>query len=1249
MKKTFSLLTLLLLLCLYAPVVFGQPPYTFTAVSGTYAANATPATIHASGTNDAITNNLPIGFNFLYGCTVYTTFGASSNGWIGLGSTNYTSENNPDFTPGTPVPRIAPLWDDLRTGPNGNVNYKLTGTAPNRVLTVEWKQMLWNDNANTWALSFQVKLYETTNVIEFVYSRNGNGTQYINNADAAIGLAFADNTYYSLSNSGNSPNASSTSETKNLSSKPATGQVYRFTNTQSVCSGTPAVSTATANPSVADCQNANVALSIASLGNSCGISYQWQSSPNNTNWTNIAGATAPTYNLTVSATTYFRCVVSCSNSAASTPGNPVQVVYTGVVPVNDLPCNASTITYNTVSSGDNSCSFNVSEPTTPSCWGNGTVNSVWYKIVATGTTMQIKTFAGSLINTQIALFSGNCGNLALVACNDNDNSCINGSTFASYLNLTGLTNGATYFIAVDGAASAVGTFSIEARAGGVPYDPMPGQDCGVPNPVCQGNFGVSNPGYNGSGNTCDFNASSTCLNSGERSTVWYSIPINAAGNLAFDLVPNDFNPAGVTGNETDYDFALWKVGGLGATSCNGIAGGAGAIRCNYDDKGVTGLGTSGNAPTALSATICPTCGSYNPSAYNGSYENVVPVLPGEVYLLAVSNYSNSQSGFHIDFRNTPVNFSIGASGTTATWSASDVSDPSDWTDIDNWGGCYAPACGVDANIIPLSNQPVINTDVTVNNLTIQSGATLKINANVTVTICGNYTNLGTLVMDPSATLLFNNLNSHTLSGQMTGTSAIGNLTISQLAGTVSLQNDIAFKGNFTTVGPTSIFNTNGYRVAVAKNFYNGAGNTTFSNTGTSGTLEFNGTGTQLYSQGLLPLDLNNVILNNTDAGVVLLSDMYIKSGTGTLTLTSGKITTGLFRVDVANGAPASVSAGNNSSYINGNLYRSLNGAAGTYEFPLGTASLYERATIQFTTATAIPRLLTRFDSWVPNILGLLECMTHYNLPSEDMGYWTIHASANSGSGTYNTTLYCNGASNTDDANAWTVQKTPTIADIWNLNGTCDPTSTASLVKRNGMSGFSVFAAAQATQPLPVELLGFYGYANEGHNTLHWKTATEKDNDYFLLEKSSNGESFQTMLKVNGAGNSTSEIAYDAVDETPYFPVTYYRLKQVDFNGQFRYSSTISIESAYEENLEVHNLYPNPGQQFFTVDLSVQKAELVHFTLYDTYGKTVQQFTQLVQGNQSVVIDAANSSAGIYHLQITTASGTSRTLPLVRIQ
>lgn len=297
--------------------------YSFSAVAGTYTANSGATQIVAPGTDIGISSSTSIGFTFQFGCRNYTTFQASANGVMFLGTTAAASNDYNDLTGCTDRPIIAPLWDDLATTNNANggqVNYVVTGTSPNRVLTVEWKNMKWDysaTNAN-YAISFQAKLYETSNRIEFVYLRNGNATANLISADASIGLGgFNTGDFYSLDGVGASPNASKVTETTTLSSKPATGQIYRWDPV--VCSGTPTAGTASASPSIA-CGGYTTTLNLTGNTSSCGITYQWYySNAAAGTYTAIGTATTiSTQTFAVNSTTYFKCVVTCGASSATT-------------------------------------------------------------------------------------------------------------------------------------------------------------------------------------------------------------------------------------------------------------------------------------------------------------------------------------------------------------------------------------------------------------------------------------------------------------------------------------------------------------------------------------------------------------------------------------------------------------------------------------------------------------------------------------------------------------------------------------------------------------------------------------------------------------------------------------------------------------------------------------------------------------------------------------------------------------------
>lgn len=1247
MKK----LALLLLALASLSASRAQFSYTFTAVGGTYTANASPTVIHASGLDDYISGSIPIGFSFVMGCNTYTNFYASTNGWIGLGSAPFYSEAFNSLSTTTDRPKIAPLWDDLATGSGGNVNYQLTGSAPNRILTVEFKEMEWRYTASTWALSFQIKLYETTNRIEFIYTRNGNATANTDTPDASIGLAGPTaGTFYSLNGTGASPTASTATETSTLNSKPANGQIYRWDNTTVLCSGTPTGGTSSASPTSTSCASLTTTLTATGMGTGCGVGYQWQSSPDNATWTNISGANSTTYTATNTANTYYRLVTTCTNSGLSANGSSTLVSFTGTAPVNDLPCNATVMTLGVSASGTNECAGSASEPSAPACWWNGNLNTVWYTITAPiSGTMKIKTSllsSGTILqNTQIAVYSGTCGSLTYVNCNDDAPVCGGYTPLNSELNLTGLTPGGTYYIAVDGYYDQVGQFEILAVDGGSSFPLVPGQDCGVSFPVCNQTMTIGNPGYQSIGGQCDNSgsAASECT-SGEANSVWYNMNIASAGTLNFDIIPNDYgNPNPITGqvnasyttsgDETDYDWVLWKISGSGATNCATImsSGGNASSACNFSYLGVTGCSSSGNAPAAYG------------TGFDGAYEIGPAVVAGEQYVLAIHNFSNSTSGFTIQFPGgTPVSLTP---TTTLYWTGG--ANTSSYTTSSNWGGCGTPTCGLNAVVTSASSfQPVLPAGTyNVNDITINTGATLTLQSGATLNVCGNFTNNGNLVCQPGSTVVFVGSGTQNITGSFVGVDGFHHMTVNKTTGTVVANNNVDVKGNFLTNNGTSIFNSNNKYIKVGGNFTNNNGNTTFTNTGTTGTLEFFGSTAQTYNQGSSQLDLNFVVMNHTGPGVDLLTNMFIKSATGTLTLTAGKINTAAFRVDVANGAAACVTTGNATSYVNGNLYRTLNGAPGTFEFPLGTSSLYERASIIFVTATTIPRLMSRFDPWgtpANHINGLSECATTYNLLSENMGYWTINATANPTSGTYNTVLYCQGATNTAGVNAWTVEKSQNSGVSWILSGTCDPTSTATVVKRNGMNGFSLFAAAQASLPMPVEFLGFHGFQENRVNYLNWTTLSEINSDYFQLERSKNGNDFFTIAQVDAANNSNSELQYNVTDENPYYPVSYYRLKQVDLNGDFKYSATIAIESESEEALSVHQVYPNPTKEKLFVEFSLAKPEHGLVTITDISGKVIHTVDLDCATTNVVEFNSKSWAPGMYLIRVTTDSGLTST-------
>ncbi len=133
--------------------------------------------------------NVPLGFTFKFAGNNYTSARLSTNGWLSLNlSGNLGYNNNYLFTSSVPNCAIAAWWDDLYDDAVSSVNYLTEGSEPNRVFTAEWNRLKpYMDNSVTARISFQVKLYETSNIIEFHYGNAEPGT-HSSYESASIGI-----------------------------------------------------------------------------------------------------------------------------------------------------------------------------------------------------------------------------------------------------------------------------------------------------------------------------------------------------------------------------------------------------------------------------------------------------------------------------------------------------------------------------------------------------------------------------------------------------------------------------------------------------------------------------------------------------------------------------------------------------------------------------------------------------------------------------------------------------------------------------------------------------------------------------------------------------------------------------------------------------------------------------------------------------------------------------------------------------
>jgi hypothetical protein len=191
---------------------------------------------------------------------------------------------------------------------------------------------------------------------------------------------------------------------------------------------------------------------------------------------------------------------------------------------------------------------------------------------------------------------------------------------------------------------------------------------------------------------------------------------------------------------------------------------------------------------------------------------------------------------------------------------------------------------------------------------------------------------------------------------------------------------------------------------------------------------------------------------------------------------------------------------------------------------------------------------------------------------------------------------------------------------------------------SGYTGtFSPFAIMESSFPLPVTLINLSVSCESSKVELSWQTASEWHSDYFQVEFSIDGTEWLALEKVTAAGNSTSLQQYTYSDLTPSRLMSYYRLKQVDINGQYEIYGPIASECIVD-GMDF-TIYPNPSSTSATIQLLNTKKETAEIKLLDISGKEFwSQELELVNGTTSMVLSTENLAPGIYIIVLSSKDG-----------
>ena len=452
-------------------------------------------------------------------------------------------------------------------------------------------------------------------------------------------------------------------------------------------------------------------------------------------------------------------------------------------------------------------------------------------------------------------------------------------------------------------------------------------------------------------------------------------------------------------------------------------------------------------------------------------------------------------------------------------------------------------------------------------------------------------------------------------------------------------------GNFTSGGGSNTIRINGnMEVAGAATFTGGFSSSTglkyiFQGSGPQ-TITGDFTGTRF---------INRLEINNTN-GLTLVGNADIERE---LLLTAGRITPGNNTFTLNSTAIATPTEGRANSFVDGRLYKVFAAAGNSFVFPIGalaangTTHLWRSGAVKSVSASGtwdmqyFPTNAMTSEVTVTNMTPLAPIV---RIATGE--YWVVTDGSATPSGKTATIGLSWGIES--DVNAVLVERQdlrvvqwePAPTSQWSNKGgtnfSAGNTQTRGTFDASSSTSFSrrivTLGSIDIANPLPVSFLSFIGKNENGLNVLRWSTASEKNNDYFELERSVDGaETFEVIGRV--FGNSTTQLlsTYSFIDYEAQMGKNYYRLKQVDFDGQFAYHPNlvvITVES--KGDFLDFDVYPNPSQnQLVNLKIFKNSNESVQIRFFDVNGKMSLEMNDVLQNFQ---VPVGNLTSGVYIIE-----------------
>jgi hypothetical protein len=479
----------------------------------------------------------------------------------------------------------------------------------------------------------------------------------------------------------------------------------------------------------------------------------------------------------------------------------------------------------------------------------------------------------------------------------------------------------------------------------------------------------------------------------------------------------------------------------------------------------------------------------------------------------------------------------------------------------------------------------------------------------------------------------------------------GALIVIQTGALVKVDGDAS--GNYlnTTSGTDGRIDING-NMEVDGNWTNNAtgGGHVFINIGTNGTVKLVGT-TQQDVGGTVGTgwtDFENLTIINS-AGARMTVD--VNRVNGTLTLSSGACVLNSYTLIENNTSTSSVTRTSgylysetvNSGAASSRFQWNVGAGTGSYSVPFGTASVMIPFVFNIGTAGTVSSTGAVTASTYPTADNNTTWATYpsavTNMNPDPLmvvdRFYTMNISGYSANPTADLTIYYDAG----DLAGNTITEANLQAQAWDGSAWSAPVGTVNtgsdyVSSISSVSASRTWVLSDNSNPLPVELLSFTAVCDGEKINIDWATASETNNDYFSIERSSNAIEWDQILVVSGAGTTNNYSYYSAEDNDPLPGYAYYRLKQVDFDGAYTYSDV--VQAGCESDLTFSIIAVVQGQQENEVVLAFTDSQNEHYSimLYDASGRLVKNLQgESVSGYNEVHVNAGDLAEGIYMLTL----------------